>query len=384
MPKAKNSIPASHPVLNSAGSTPPADAFPALGDDIILFPQSLAALGQPLPAATPAPSTSGGPVQALDPLPDLGLLIIGTEDAESLFGTEAGDGIHGLGGNDHIRGYGGNDFIDGGDGNDDLFGGAGDDEVYGGAGNDTLSGGAGVDRLAGGLGHDTYQIEVTADQVAELENEGHDEVIIESFNAAAYQLPENVEDFDYRGVDGIWAFGNDLNNIMGNSSESSVLFLGGAGDDLLLSGNAADTLVGGEGNDRLFAGGSPDDRTLGSGDWLLGEGGNDFLRGGPGNDMLVGGPGADFMDTSRQPGASGGNDVFRFNTGDYDLGATDTIFGFRAGDEIWLDGVSLDQVTFLDAGDNTLVGIDIGRGLHHWIEVINTEPEMVESQLFLI
>ncbi len=64
-----------------------------------------------------------------------------------------------------------------------------------------------------------------------------------------------------------------------------AFMLGGAGDDSLTGGTAADLLVGNAGNDRLNGGAGAD--------VLLGGMGTDTLDGGAGNDSLLGGAGAD-------------------------------------------------------------------------------------------
>jgi Ca2+-binding RTX toxin-like protein len=422
MPNAKNSIPASHPNLNSAGSAPPAATFPALGDDIILFPQSLAALSQPLPAAAPAPSMLAGPGQALDPggLPDPGLLIMGTEAGDSLSGTEAGDGIYGLGGDDRIRGFGGNDFIDGGDGRDYLYGDSGDDEVhgglgndslfggvgsdilfgeegrdllyggqagdslYGGAGDDVLDGGLGGDFMLGGIGNDSYYVDSIDDTVGEFLNEGRDNIIL-SINQQHYWLHKQVEDLDYIGSGATNVYGNALDNSMFNSSHSGVAFFGEDGDDVLQGSDAADALYGGAGNDTI-RGSLIDDplpegepRPLKAGDYLDGGDGDDYLDGDTGNDTLRGGKGRDTMT------GGNGNDTFLFFAGaDFENGMVDTIGYFDQGDRIEIHGLDRQaDISFFGNGLDTIVRIDFSFGTQ-WIEVTNADPHLVETHLFLL
>jgi Ca2+-binding RTX toxin-like protein len=151
--------------------------------------------------------------------------------------------------------------IQGGDGNDNIVAGQGNDTVDGGAGNDTLGGGLGVDLLMGGTGDDLYLVNVTADVVVELADEGIDTVD----SAASYTLSANVENLILRS-----GFGNI--NGTGNASDN------------VLTGNAqANQLLGLDGSDTL-----------------IGNGGNDTLIGGAGNDTMTGGT---------------GNDIFRFATG---------------------------------------------------------------------
>ncbi len=90
----------------------------------------------------------------VDPPPDDGCTIMGTDGNDLLIGTAGPDVICGYGGNDLIFGLGGDDTIYAGDGRDVVFAGDGDDTVEGGAGNDILFGGRGNDTLIGGPGSD--------------------------------------------------------------------------------------------------------------------------------------------------------------------------------------------------------------------------------------
>lgn len=76
-------------------------------------------------------------------LPDGGLMVVGTVDADVLSGSTGADIICGLAGDDTIRG---------GKGNDTLGGGAGDDRISGQHGDDTINGHAGIDTCFGGNG----------------------------------------------------------------------------------------------------------------------------------------------------------------------------------------------------------------------------------------
>ncbi len=98
----------------------------------------------------------------VQPAPD-GMVISGTDQADTLTGADGfdlilaggGDDIaSGLAGNDTIFGNGGRDELSGGDGADTLFGGSGNDILTGGNGHDYLNGGTGDDVLSGGAGDD--------------------------------------------------------------------------------------------------------------------------------------------------------------------------------------------------------------------------------------
>ena len=100
-----------------------------------------------------------GPVQ---PAPD-GMVINGTDQADTLTGADGFDLIlaghgddtaSGLAGNDTLFGNGGHDELSGGNGADTLFGGSGNDTLTGGNGHDYLNGGTGDDILSGGAGDD--------------------------------------------------------------------------------------------------------------------------------------------------------------------------------------------------------------------------------------
>ncbi|MFM2058414.1 MAG: hypothetical protein RLY71_2799, partial [Pseudomonadota bacterium] len=95
------------------------------------------------------------PGHAPDGSPPQGVLIDGSEAADTLLGRLGPDTLHGFGGDDWLGGREGADLLDGGDGADSLYGGTGQDSLAGGAGNDWLDGGSGDDLLQGGDGNDT-------------------------------------------------------------------------------------------------------------------------------------------------------------------------------------------------------------------------------------
>ncbi|MBI5785506.1 MAG: peptidoglycan DD-metalloendopeptidase family protein, partial [Rhodocyclales bacterium] len=75
------------------------------------------------------------------------LVIVATDQADTLYGYAT---------DDVLNGGAGNDTLYGGAGNDALHGDAGDETLLGETGNDTLDGGVGNDYLMGGQGSDTY------------------------------------------------------------------------------------------------------------------------------------------------------------------------------------------------------------------------------------
>ncbi|WP_285239393.1 calcium-binding protein, partial [Escherichia coli] len=81
------------------------------------------------------------------------------------------------------------------------------------------------------------------------------------------------------------------------------LFLGTAGNDMIVGTKGDDSIQGGAGGDNLY-GGDGNDMLLGGegNDFISAQGGDDVLDGGAGNDILSGGYGL--------------NNVYRFGRGD--------------------------------------------------------------------
>ncbi|NOK07313.1 hypothetical protein HNV27_38400, partial [Myxococcus xanthus] len=81
------------------------------------------------------------------------------------------------------------------------------------------------------------------------------------------------------------------------------LFLGTAGNDMIVGTKGDDSIQGGAGDDNLY-GGDGNDMLLGGegNDFISAQGGDDVLDGGAGNDILSGGYGL--------------NNVYRFGRGD--------------------------------------------------------------------
>nr|WP_245312364.1 calcium-binding protein [Rhizobium sp. R693] len=109
-----------------------------------------------------------------------------------------------------------------------------------GNGNDVLSGGGGSDTLIGGLGDDGYVVNNAGVVVIENANAGIDFV---QTSLANYTLAENVENLMSTGSGPFLGTGNALDNRITGSFISSNTLTGGAGDDLLRGGVAADFFV---------------------------------------------------------------------------------------------------------------------------------------------
>jgi Ca2+-binding RTX toxin-like protein len=128
------------------------------------------------------------------------------------------------------------------------------------------------------------------------------------------------------------------------ATAASPTVQGGAGDDTINGGPAADYLRGGQGDDVIFGGPAFDDingnqgndtiHGLGGGDWLVGGQGNDSIFGGGADDILLGNLGNDTL-----IGGNGAGDVLRGGQGD------DSIAGGSGGD--YISG---------DRGDDTVSG----------------------------
>jgi Ca2+-binding RTX toxin-like protein len=131
--------------------------------------------------------------------------------------------------------------------------------------------------------------------------------------------------------------GNDvfLSLSLNRSNPLPITATGGAGNDVLRGGRAADSLDGGEGND-LISGGAGNDTVRGGAgnDRLSGDAGDDTVEGGDGRDHLLGGRGTDIL----RGGA--GNDTLV----SVDGAATDTVDG---GDDEEVGG----DLAFIDKGD---------------------------------
>jgi Ca2+-binding RTX toxin-like protein len=134
--------------------------------------------------------------------------------------------------------------------NDTLTGSAGSNLLIGLGGNDRLDGGSGADWMAGGLGSDTYVVDNAGDVVDETGGDGVDTVLTSvsfSLSDTAHAIGA-IENVTLTGKAGIYAVGNDLDNVLIGNAASNML-IGGAGADRLDGGAGADLMHGGSGND---------------------------------------------------------------------------------------------------------------------------------------
>jgi Ca2+-binding RTX toxin-like protein len=126
---------------------------------------------------------------------------------------------------------------------------------------------------------------------------------------------------------------------------------GGAGDDMLSGGRAADAINGGPGNDTLSG--------RQGNDSLSGNDGEDLISGGPGNDTADGGNDNDFVQ------GDAGNDTLRGGLGDdfvFGVGGDDSLFGDDGNDS--LEGCDGDDELFGGDGNDVLDGL-FGSDLLH-------------------
>ncbi len=181
-----------------------------------------------------------------------------------------------------------------------VLGGAGDDVIAAGGGNDTLTAGAGRDSLHGGAGDDILILDASLDAADQVDGgTGFDKLALSGGYASGLNFGlttvTNVELIvlsdggsyrlilnDATNQDGLTidaaalSRGNTLTVNGAAETASSLTVFGGASNDSLTGGVAADRLNGAAGNDIL-----------------AGNGGADLLDGGAGNDALIGGTGAD-------------------------------------------------------------------------------------------
>ena len=138
-------------------------------------------------------------------------ILIGNNDANTIFGFAGNDQLLGLGGNDR------------------LFGGTGNDSIEGGLGADLLNGGAGIDTAS----YQTASTDIRADLFFFGQNQGE----------AAGDIYGAIENLT----------GSDNNDVLLGNGGVNVL-TGLDGNDRLFGRGGADTLEGGLGADRLGGG----------------------------------------------------------------------------------------------------------------------------------
>jgi Ca2+-binding RTX toxin-like protein len=192
------------------------------------------------PAPSGAPATLGGIV--IGDWGNLGYLIEGTSDDDTLYGSKGNDSILGLAGNDTLYGAEGDDTLDGGAGNDILDGGLGADLMFGGDGIDTVTYNYAGSGVTADLAFSTGTIGAAqGDRYSGIEN-----VFGSNFSD---DINGNAGDNRLDGSGG--------NDELSGAGGNDMLF-GGTGDDVVAGGRGSDTLIGGLGLDILVGNGVHD------------------------------------------------------------------------------------------------------------------------------
>ncbi|PCH73159.1 MAG: type I secretion protein [Rhodobacteraceae bacterium] len=247
---------------------------------------------------------------------------------------------------DIVEAGAGDDVVMAGDGDDTVHGGTGDDTLYGEDGDDILHGGDGNDIIIGGDGSDTVE-------------GGDGDDVIDTSGSFGSNLPDRGFP-SYAGLPAVPADGDIFND--------RDVVDGGAGDDIIITGDDVDIITGGAGNDTIDGGLDDDDIDGGTGDdFIVGGEGSDTIQGGAGNDTIYGGLDPSFPDflNIRDDGSAGpadpvtdnGKDVIDGGAGDdviFGQDDDDTIHGGDGNDEI--DGGIDNDTLFGDAGDDHIKG----------------------------
>ena len=283
----------------------------------------------------------------------VGDLFVGTAANEIFNGTAGRDRAEGAGGDDTLNTLGADDVVLGQGGNDTLNTGAGDDTVAGGPGDDVVNAGDGNDviRFNAAEGFDAVNGGAGVDEVRAV---GADATIGLSSLAAVESITAPAD-----GVDIVGSEAANTLNFSAVTLTNINRIIGAGGADVITGSAVADRIDGGAGGDSINGGAAGDELNGEFGaDTINGEGGGDTISGGPGNDTLAGGAGADTINGNADndditggagsdtlnPGATLGNDVFRFAAG-FD---NDTINGF---------GATQDAATGQDLLNVTALGI---------------------------
>ncbi|SLN60138.1 Hint domain-containing protein [Roseisalinus antarcticus] len=286
-----------------------------------------------------------------------------TGNDDLILGFGGDDEIYAGDGNDEARGGDGEDAVYGGDGDDKVFGGDDNDLVHGDAGNDTVDGGLGDDYVRGGTGDDTLQggagddlLDGGDDDDSIVGGEGSDSVLggegNDVINAGNHVDPALDTGFpSYLGFPPVAPDAdptNDLDTVDG-----------GAGDDIISTGDDNDSILGGTGNDFIDAGIDDDIVDGGEGDdTIIGGEGEDILTAGDGDDLVYGGLDNDTLDLIDDTGNPALDDPLPDNNTDtiYGGAGNDSLYGRDDDDEIYggtgddfLDG-GIDE-DYLDGGD---------------------------------
>ncbi|HEX8284488.1 MAG TPA: hypothetical protein VF588_14075 [Pyrinomonadaceae bacterium] len=328
---------------------------------------------------------------------ELGNLLLGGYDDDTVKGGSGIDVILGNPGMDTLKGGDQIDFMFGGKDRDLmradsggtvcvidgipvrignlLVGGPDNDEMWAGGDLDVFIGQGGDDEAHGYDG--SFQQLTAIDIDLMIGNEGEDklygdgeQVGLRSSHDIIIGGPERDELYGGEGSD--FLFGGDKDDVLSGDSNalwlasSTDLLVGGDGDDWGDGGNGLDVVIGGSGHDKLW--GDNENPGLISSDIVLGGDGNDYVNGGDAHDILLGGNGNDQMlGDSNYIWQPMSGDIMLGNDGDdYMDGGNhwDLMFGGRGCDRMLGDNSTpirvSNDVIFGEEGDDT---IDGGNGL---------------------
>ncbi|MFK7940176.1 MAG: Ig-like domain-containing protein [Roseovarius sp.] len=272
-----------------------------------------------------------------DDLIDAGAPGLGLPDAPTFDGVPVDgapgddlDEVDAGAGNDTVSTGDDDDTILGGAGDDVLDGGLDDDVIDGGDGNDSIIGGQGSDSIDGGAGDDTIDAgdDLFSDYVGDDPNLPNPLLIDPATGLPALSDPNPDDNRDTvsggAGNDLIMT-GDDADEITGDEGNDTIdagidddLIDGGVGDDSILGGHGSDTIDGGDGDD-FINGGDPllvplqapneTDAVPDNGEDLIdGGAGNDTILGEDDNDTIIGGLGDDSIDGGLDDDSITGNE----------------------------------------------------------------------------
>ncbi len=333
--------------------------------------------------------------------------ITGGNSDDEIVGGTGNDDIDGEDGNDDIEGNDGEDFILGGLGDDTIDGGADDDQIYGEDGDDTLFGGDGDDYLSGGNGDDVLyggagNDDLDAGQDGDtLFGEEGDDILDGGAREDYLDGGEGDDEINGGNADDIIFGGDGSDTVTGGDGDDTIdtgrqtgiplpdlgypgLFPadsdpnddidfvdGGAGDDIISTGDDADTILGGTGNDTIDGGLDADTIDGGEGDdRIVGGEGSDVIDGGAGDDVIYAGIDPDLglpdnLDITDEDTGGLSPDLVTNNGMDVVHGGegNDTIYGADDDDELYgdegddfIDGGFDDDLIDGGTGNDTLIG----------------------------
>ena len=257
------------------------------------------------------------------------LILVGTQNNDSLTGGQGLSVLYGGGGGDRLVGKGTSSSA----APAYIYGGGGDDGLYGGASNDYLFGDDGSDIVVTNSEHKALPGHAYVDGGA-----GNDWIILNG--AGDIALGGIGNDLIYANGTNAYAFGGDGDDSLvsysafetydaSNRAIGTNYVDGGGGNDSIEINGKGDVAYGGDGNDSI--------EVYGSGTTGVGGEGNDVLQGGSLANYLFGGNGVDviggFWGNDYMVG--GGNTDYFVLNGDVKAGDVDYIADFKPGED-WI------------------------------------------------